>query len=189
VNNDGSVAPLDVLAVINSLNRGGTRVLTAADIAPPYVDVNGDYQLAPIDALQVINFLNRGGSGGEGESSGGASGGSQPFAAAEGEHSAIAIQGPANSATASLVDAYFASRRSDFVPSAAMESEDEPNVAGDVTLLVNTFPIAHECLANTDVPNAGEIDDFADDDVQWAPLLEDSIIEELAADKVSKNVC
>ncbi len=62
VNDDGIVAGLDVLLLINRLlaNQGGPLPPVVA--APPYLDVNGDGSLTPLDALQIINFLNNGGS-------------------------------------------------------------------------------------------------------------------------------
>lgn len=68
VNGDGSVAPSDVLAIINELNgpafRDSTGRLPAAGggSPPPFFDVSGDFFAAPNDALQLINFLNGGGS-------------------------------------------------------------------------------------------------------------------------------
>ena len=71
VDNDGAVAPLDVLLIINNLKRFGTRTLpespAANQLPPPYVDVDGDDAVAPIDVLQVINFLKRRSPSGEGE--------------------------------------------------------------------------------------------------------------------------
>ncbi|MCA9207545.1 MAG: hypothetical protein KDA55_04280, partial [Planctomycetales bacterium] len=78
VNADGTVSPIDVLHVINDLNRGGSRTLQAGSGSPAegeggadhllYIDVNGDSMVSPIDALRVINFLNnRNGGLGEGE--------------------------------------------------------------------------------------------------------------------------
>ncbi len=61
VNNDGSITPLDALAIINELNKVGEHVLpapTAGNQPPPYYDVNGDGSVTPIDALDVINYLN-----------------------------------------------------------------------------------------------------------------------------------
>lgn len=71
VNGDGFEAPLDVLTVINSLNRDGPRVLpppTGTVLAAPFFDTDGDGHIAPFDVLQAINHLNRLASGGEGES-------------------------------------------------------------------------------------------------------------------------
>ena len=70
VDNKGSVDPLDVLILINEINRNGSRPLDGSGLtSPPYYDVNGDRSLGPIDVLQVINFINRnsGRGGGEGE--------------------------------------------------------------------------------------------------------------------------
>ncbi|MEZ6134263.1 MAG: dockerin type I domain-containing protein [Pirellulaceae bacterium] len=52
-NNDQFVSPIDVLLVINALNRG-----TQTDIDDS-LDTNADGHLTPLDALLVINFLNR----------------------------------------------------------------------------------------------------------------------------------
>lgn len=77
VNNDGELTPLDVLVVINALNRNG---LAPLDRLPPpgsatFVDVNGDRFLSPIDALILINALNRQTRGlGGGSSEGGGNG-------------------------------------------------------------------------------------------------------------------
>lgn len=70
VNGDSQVFPLDVLLVINAINRHGVIDLQSSSVPMnPSVDVNGDRLLAPIDVLLVINYLttqNQGG-GGEGE--------------------------------------------------------------------------------------------------------------------------
>lgn len=60
VDNDGVVAPLDALRIINRLNadEGGPLPAPGEDAPPPYLDVDGDGFLAPLDALQVINYLN-----------------------------------------------------------------------------------------------------------------------------------
>jgi hypothetical protein len=73
VNDDGRVAPLDVLWIVNQLNQSGSHLLpppTSNNAPPPFWDTNGDGSLTPSDALLVINFLNsRGGvSQAEGES-------------------------------------------------------------------------------------------------------------------------
>ncbi len=70
VDNKGSVDPLDVLILVNEINRAGARSLQGTPTVAPYLDVNGDYGIGPIDVLQVINYINRnrpGGSGGSGE--------------------------------------------------------------------------------------------------------------------------
>ena len=70
VNNDGTLAPLDVLLVINQIIRLGVRLLPIPQQAvTAFVDTDGDFFLSPIDVLRVINALNRRGSG-EGESPG-----------------------------------------------------------------------------------------------------------------------
>ncbi len=78
VNADGFVSPIDALAIINSLNSGGSRALGGGSGegeagSHMYVDTNGDGFLSPIDVLNVINFLNGSGSSasGEGEASDG----------------------------------------------------------------------------------------------------------------------
>jgi hypothetical protein len=74
VNNQGGVDPLDVLLLINEINRGGSRALQGSGLtAPPYWDPTGDRVLDPLDVLLVINYINRNGVGpsssgsGEGE--------------------------------------------------------------------------------------------------------------------------
>lgn len=66
VNNDGLVSPIDALLLINGLNRGEGRalsaVLVATDQIPDFLDVSGDLVFSPIDVLRIINVLN-----GEGE--------------------------------------------------------------------------------------------------------------------------
>lgn len=73
VNFDGFVTSLDVLGVINELNKNGFGPAT-----PPlpgqryYYDVDGDGYVAPSDARVLINYLNRlstGSGSGEGEGS------------------------------------------------------------------------------------------------------------------------
>jgi hypothetical protein len=70
VNRDGHITPLDVLAVINFVNRQASASLarTAPVFPPPSYDTNGDGAVSPLDALNVINRLNTSGPGlGEGE--------------------------------------------------------------------------------------------------------------------------
>jgi hypothetical protein len=68
VNADGFVTPIDALRIINELNTGGARQLTApaisrfsfmaaGDTQPNYLDVNGDGALTASDALAVINQI------------------------------------------------------------------------------------------------------------------------------------
>jgi hypothetical protein len=58
-NADGKVTPLDVLIVINDINRSGSRVLPISKPASAaFIDVNGDGSVGPVDALQIINYIN-----------------------------------------------------------------------------------------------------------------------------------
>lgn len=69
VDKDKNVSPLDVLVLIDEINRNGTRPLPPQSGIPNrYWDVNADRSLDPLDVLEVINFYNRGSLGGEGES-------------------------------------------------------------------------------------------------------------------------
>lgn len=69
VNNDGLISALDVLVVINEINRNGARPLENSDVvSPPFYDVDGNRSLEPLDALIVINFINATQGNGEGES-------------------------------------------------------------------------------------------------------------------------
>jgi len=77
VDNNGVIAPLDALIVINRLNAQGAGPLpppVASQSPPPFYDPNGDNQVTALDALQVINHLNgatavaAGVAAGEGES-------------------------------------------------------------------------------------------------------------------------
>ncbi len=74
VNDDGEIAAIDALQIINDLNRNGSRTLPLPpeppDAPAPYLDVDGDGVTAPLDALLVINQINRDLSDGEGEGQG-----------------------------------------------------------------------------------------------------------------------
>jgi PKD repeat protein len=60
VDDNRSVDPLDVLQIINEINRRGTRALDPiTDVAPPYFDANPDGTIDPLDVLVVINEINR----------------------------------------------------------------------------------------------------------------------------------
>jgi hypothetical protein len=62
VSRDGTVSPVDALMVINELNRGGFRRLSADgtdSFRKSAYDVNGDGYVSPADALQVINHIAR----------------------------------------------------------------------------------------------------------------------------------
>jgi len=64
VNNDGTIAPNDALAIINELNATGSHTLQQGASGESgsrlYVDVNNDGSISPIDALIVINNVNAG---------------------------------------------------------------------------------------------------------------------------------
>lgn len=75
VNNAGGVDPLDVLLLINEINRGGSRALEGSGLtAPPYWDPTGDRVLDPLDVLLVINYINRNGVGANSFGSSGSNG-------------------------------------------------------------------------------------------------------------------
>ena len=60
VNNNNDIDPLDVLVIINEINRSGTRSLNPNfDLGLPFVDVNRNGQIDPLDVLIVINEINR----------------------------------------------------------------------------------------------------------------------------------
>ncbi|TVS10930.1 MAG: hypothetical protein EA424_24510 [Planctomycetaceae bacterium] len=67
VNDDGLITPLDVLIMINEINRNDIRELPVPDPTsqqpPPYFDVSGDDWLTPQDVLLVVNYLNLHGPG------------------------------------------------------------------------------------------------------------------------------
>ncbi|MCY2991123.1 MAG: dockerin type I domain-containing protein [Planctomycetota bacterium] len=74
VDQDGKVAPLDVLRLISELNsatlrdaRGRLPADRPADSDAPYFDPSGDGFITPVDALTVINYLNGYRVSGEGE--------------------------------------------------------------------------------------------------------------------------
>jgi hypothetical protein len=75
VNADGFVSPIDVLVIVNLLNRNGASIPVAGLPGPPdYVDVTGNNIVDPMDVLAVVNYINArnsGGSGGGGEGEGG----------------------------------------------------------------------------------------------------------------------
>ncbi len=62
VDNNGIIAPLDALLVINDLGKYANGVLPgvpSGTTPSAYVDVTGDGVIAPLDALLVINQLSR----------------------------------------------------------------------------------------------------------------------------------
>ncbi len=63
VSADGRVSAIDVLLIINSLNTGGSRRVSALgsdQLAQVYYDVNQDGMISPADAQTVISHLNDG---------------------------------------------------------------------------------------------------------------------------------
>jgi Dockerin type I domain len=63
VDNDpaDNVSPIDVLLIINELNRTGARELLGVgpqQAEGSFYDVSGDRFILPVDALIIINFLN-----------------------------------------------------------------------------------------------------------------------------------
>jgi hypothetical protein len=67
VNDDGTVAPLDALQIVNTINNDGSRRLPTDDGGPSYYDVNDDGFVTPVDVVRVINVLNNGITTSEGE--------------------------------------------------------------------------------------------------------------------------
>ncbi len=60
VDDDGVVAPLDALLIINSLNEDGARALpTERPLDACFYDVSRDHSIAPNDAILVINEIAR----------------------------------------------------------------------------------------------------------------------------------
>jgi hypothetical protein len=67
VNNDGVLAPIDILQLINGLRRPGflspsdgtLPAITTLVGPPPYYDVDNDGKLTPMDILLVINEISR----------------------------------------------------------------------------------------------------------------------------------
>ncbi len=59
VDNNGSTSPLDVLLILNFLNRHGSEFLQTLTLAlEHYVDVNKDGYVSALDALHVVNAIN-----------------------------------------------------------------------------------------------------------------------------------
>lgn len=69
VDRDGQISPIDVLILINEINKGGSgRMLGSPDSASFYLDPDNDGFLAPLDVLVLVNWLNLSNGGGSGES-------------------------------------------------------------------------------------------------------------------------
>ncbi|MFO0821286.1 MAG: peptidoglycan DD-metalloendopeptidase family protein [Pirellulales bacterium] len=68
-NDDGQLAPVDALIVVNILNSLGSgsanQIMANYTGDRVYPDSSGDQQIGPVDALLIINFLNFGESEGE----------------------------------------------------------------------------------------------------------------------------
>ncbi len=61
VNNDLKVSGLDVLLIVNELNRSGPHPLptpSPGNSPPPYYDVSGDGSVSAVDIVQIVNFIN-----------------------------------------------------------------------------------------------------------------------------------
>jgi hypothetical protein len=58
VNSDGQVTALDVLALINRLNRDGAERVPDSYEGPHYFNVNGDGFFSPQDVLRILNYIN-----------------------------------------------------------------------------------------------------------------------------------
>ena len=67
VDADRTVSPLDVLEIINYINRGEPSVPPASVSSPPFLDTDNDGTVSPLDVLVVINGINQGTGNGEGE--------------------------------------------------------------------------------------------------------------------------
>ena len=60
VNGDNVASPIDVLMIIQEINRNGSYELPTprSELGPPFYDVDRDGWITPSDALQIINYLN-----------------------------------------------------------------------------------------------------------------------------------
>ena len=59
-NNDGLINGVDVVLVINTINRhGGGNLASSGLPTRPFIDVNNDGYLNPLDALAAINHVTR----------------------------------------------------------------------------------------------------------------------------------
>ena len=73
VDNDGFIAPIDVLLIVSHLNQYGSHPLPVPpqppELPPPFLDVDGDDHVAPVDALLIIGHLNSQDASADGEDS------------------------------------------------------------------------------------------------------------------------
>lgn len=67
VNNDGNVAPEDVLLVIDQINGVGGGEILNTNSQGPFYDANGDNYVTASDVLDIINWLNADDTDAEGE--------------------------------------------------------------------------------------------------------------------------
>ena len=59
VDNDMSISPLDVLAVVNQINRvGSSRLGERTNSLDYYYNTDGDEFLSPLDVLTAVNYVN-----------------------------------------------------------------------------------------------------------------------------------
>jgi hypothetical protein len=97
VNADGRIDSLDVLSLVNDINRDGQRDLPSElPYTAPYLDPNNDGTVSSLDVLMVVNFLN--------------SLSSRPASEGESDNEATAVEPtviePIASLTASAVDLF-----------------------------------------------------------------------------------
>ncbi len=66
VNIDGGLSPLDVLALVDDINRNGSRPLPVPpvepNVPPLYLDPSGNNAISSLDVLMLIDDINRNGS-------------------------------------------------------------------------------------------------------------------------------
>ena len=108
VDADGSITPLDVLTLVNDINKNGLRDLpNGVPSSAPYLDTNGNGKLDPLDVLEIVNFINANkGRGAEGESAIDANHVDRAFAASD--LSSLLNRGNAKQSAAVLsVDDYY----------------------------------------------------------------------------------
>ncbi len=110
VDDDQSVSPLDVLKIIDQINKHGARQVEG--VGEIFCDVDDDGSISPLDVLSVINWLNSqagGSSSGEGEG-------------------ASAVESKVSSTDAFSRDRFFAGEV-DWVPQTELDSETNSGVS------------------------------------------------------------